>query len=135
MSVPESKLRSTGNDDFNADLTFDRKVILRMGELFSLGINVDEESASPLCIFLSPTYLQLAHDSTNWPKWAKAGKVDSFVDSRGWENLQNHSGVVDTLTSRAGKETESQRNFWKAEGSGWMVSYAWTTRFWEGNGW
>lgn len=69
-----------------------------MGEISCLGTNVGEESSIPFCIFLSPTYLQLAHNSTKWPKWAKAGKVDSLVDSRGWENLQNHSRVVDTLS-------------------------------------
>lgn len=80
---------------------------------------------NPALSFPAPTCLQLVHASARQQKWAD--------DSRGWENLQNHSGIVDTLIFGAGwpvtlgEETEGQRDFWKAEGSGWVVSYAWTS--------
>ena len=65
-------------DNFNVDLNFDRKVILSMGEILCLGTNAGEESSTALCLFLSPTYLQLVHTSTRQQKRAKAGKADSL---------------------------------------------------------
>lgn len=83
---------------FNADLVFDRRVIMNVGEIFLFRHQSGVGHPSPLAHLPERALASLCRAA----EMGQSRKVWLTAESRGWENLRHHRGVADALISAAG---------------------------------